>query len=118
MTNKSNQLPMCFGPVVACLCDLTVTLAGQSKEYWSGNWSAVTEGNPIPHSTPARVVRRHCVLDRHLLHCHSSAPTAGRENRCFRRDAWPCNRRINMAAPDETVWNSVRRMSAAVSEVL
>ena len=49
MTNKSNQLPMCFGPVVACLCDLTVTLAGQSKEYWSGNWSAVTEGNPIPH---------------------------------------------------------------------
>jgi hypothetical protein len=40
---------MCFGPVVACLFDLTVTLAGQSVEYWSGNWSAVTEGNPIPH---------------------------------------------------------------------
>ena len=40
---------MCCGPVVACLCDLTVTLTGQSAEYWSGNWTAVTEGNPIPH---------------------------------------------------------------------
>lgn len=40
---------MCCGPVVACLCDLTVTLTGQSAEYWSGNWEAVIEGNPIPH---------------------------------------------------------------------
>jgi hypothetical protein len=40
---------MCCRPVVACLCDLTVTLSGQSAEYWSGNWAAVTEGNPIPH---------------------------------------------------------------------
>lgn len=39
---------MCCGPVVACLCDLTVTLGGQSAQYWSGNWAAVTEGNPIP----------------------------------------------------------------------
>jgi len=44
-----NHARMCCGPVVACLCDLTVTLTGQSAEYWSGNWEAVTEGNPIPH---------------------------------------------------------------------
>lgn len=39
---------MCYAPIVACLCDLTVTLYGQSPEYWSGNRAAVTEGNPIP----------------------------------------------------------------------
>ena len=44
-----NHARMCCGPVVACLCDLPVTLTGQSAEYWSGNWAAVTEGNPIPH---------------------------------------------------------------------
>ena len=44
-----NHARMCCGPVVACLCDLTVTLTGQSAEYWSGNWAAVTEGKPIPH---------------------------------------------------------------------
>jgi len=49
MTKHRNPLVMCCGPVVACLCDLTVTLIGQSAEYWSGDWSAVTEGNPIPH---------------------------------------------------------------------
>ena len=49
MTNNRNQLVMCCGPVIACLCDLTVTLSGQSAEYWSGDWSVVTEGNPIPH---------------------------------------------------------------------
>lgn len=48
-TLERSRLLMCCSPVVACLCDLTVTLSGQSTEYWSGNWAAVTEGNPIPH---------------------------------------------------------------------
>lgn len=46
--SKNNRRLICCAPVVACLCDLTVTLSGQSSEYWSGNWAAVTEGNPIP----------------------------------------------------------------------
>lgn len=49
MPMHRDHVRMCCGPVVACLCDLTVTLIGQSTEYWSGNWEAVTEGNPIPH---------------------------------------------------------------------
>lgn len=49
MIKNRNKLLMCCGPVAACLCDLTVTLSGQSAEYWNGDWSAVTEGNPIPH---------------------------------------------------------------------
>ena len=49
MTKNRSQLSMCCGPVIACLCDLTVTLCGQSEEYWTGNWAAVTVGNPIPH---------------------------------------------------------------------
>ena len=46
---KRDHVRMCCGPVIACLCDLTVTLGGQSDEYWSGNWAAVVEGNPVPH---------------------------------------------------------------------
>lgn len=42
------RLLLCAGPAALSLCDLSVTLYGQSPEYWSGDYSQVTEGNPLP----------------------------------------------------------------------
>lgn len=47
MTGR-RRLLLCAGPAAISLTDLTVTLCGQSAEYWAGDYSQVTEGNPLP----------------------------------------------------------------------
>jgi hypothetical protein len=37
---------LCIPPVALCLLDQTVTLVGQPKSYWVGNYTDALEGNP------------------------------------------------------------------------
>ncbi len=43
-----NRLPLCYGPIALCLCDVIATLAGQPAAYWGGDYARVIEGNPLP----------------------------------------------------------------------
>jgi len=36
----------CIPPIVLCLIDSTITLIGQSAEYWQGNYELANEGCP------------------------------------------------------------------------
>lgn len=40
---------LCLVPMAFCILDSTLTLLGQSSEYWSGNRLAVNEGSPTFH---------------------------------------------------------------------
>jgi hypothetical protein len=42
-----NRLRLCAGPLAFCLLDATLTLAGQPPAYWSGDWLAAQEANPL-----------------------------------------------------------------------
>ncbi len=37
---------LCLPPLLLCLLDGTLTLLGQSAEYWAGNYSQANEGSP------------------------------------------------------------------------
>ena len=37
---------LCVPPFVLCMFDQSITLFGQSAEYWAGNRSVANEGNP------------------------------------------------------------------------
>jgi hypothetical protein len=41
-----NALWLLLPPIALCLLDSSVTLYGQSVEYWDGNYAAVREGSP------------------------------------------------------------------------
>lgn len=43
---KQRFLGLCVPPVLLCLLDNALTLAGQSAEYWAGNYASVNEGSP------------------------------------------------------------------------
>ncbi len=48
MSAVERKYLLCAGPITCCMCDLIVTLWGQSSGYWAGDYGDVTEGNPIP----------------------------------------------------------------------
>jgi hypothetical protein len=41
------RIHLCFGPVLFCLLDGSLTLLGQPAEYWAGNWHYANELNPL-----------------------------------------------------------------------
>jgi hypothetical protein len=41
------RLWLCLPPAVFALIDYAVTMRGQPEAYWSGNYDAVNEGNPV-----------------------------------------------------------------------
>ena len=41
------KLLLCVPPLVLCAIDQTITLAGQSSSYWSGNYADANEVNPL-----------------------------------------------------------------------
>ena len=41
------HLRLCVPPIAACAADVTATLLGQGRAYWRGDFSAVTEFNPL-----------------------------------------------------------------------
>ncbi len=42
---------LCVGPLFFCFLDVFLTLQGQSDAYWSGDYSQVTEWNPLARWT-------------------------------------------------------------------
>jgi hypothetical protein len=42
-----SRFRLCAGPLAFCLLDATLTLLGQSEAYWSGDWLAAREANPL-----------------------------------------------------------------------
>ena len=42
----SRIMGLCLPPLALCAVDGSITLAGQSTAYWSGNYAAVNEGSP------------------------------------------------------------------------
>jgi len=59
---KQRFLGLCVPPLLLCLLDNTLTLVGQSAQYWAGNYLRVNEGSPTFH---------------HLLQTHPAAFLAG-----------------------------------------
>ena len=43
---KQRLLGLCLAPVLLCVLDNTLTLVGQSSQYWAGNYGCVNEGSP------------------------------------------------------------------------
>jgi hypothetical protein len=43
---KHRFVGLCLPPLLLCLLDASLTLMGQSPEYWSGNYAAVNEASP------------------------------------------------------------------------
>lgn len=43
---KAKSLWLVVPPAIMSLCDAGITLYGQSSEYWTGNYSVVSEGSP------------------------------------------------------------------------
>jgi hypothetical protein len=43
------QLILAIPPVFACIIDASLTLHGQSSEYWGGETTRVFEMSPVPH---------------------------------------------------------------------
>ncbi len=47
---RPRLLGLCIAPLLFCLLDVTLTLVGQTAEYWRGGYHAhVIEGSPTPH---------------------------------------------------------------------
>jgi hypothetical protein len=44
---RGARLWLCVPPTLACAADVAMTLAGQSRGYWSGNYREVAEFNPL-----------------------------------------------------------------------
>jgi hypothetical protein len=44
---RSRRLWLCVAPVLLCLVDGTITLAGQPERYWAGDYGYAAEGNPL-----------------------------------------------------------------------
>lgn len=61
-TLKQRLLGLCVPPLLLCLLDITLTLVGQSAQYWAGDYACVNEGSPTFH---------------HLLRIHPAAFAAG-----------------------------------------
>lgn len=59
---RQRLLGLCLPPVLLCALDGSLTLAGQSAEYWAGNYAHVNEGSPTFN---------------HLLQLHPTAFAAG-----------------------------------------
>lgn len=59
---RQRLLGLCLAPVLLCALDGSVTLAGQSAEYWAGNYAVANEGSPTFN---------------HLLQFHPSAFATG-----------------------------------------
>jgi hypothetical protein len=59
---KHRFLGLCLPPLLLCALDATLTLSGQSPEYWSGIYTAVNEASPTMN---------------HLLRFHPAAFVAG-----------------------------------------
>lgn len=55
---KRRLMGLCGPPLVFWLLDCTITLCGQSAQYWAGNYAGVNEGSPTFHQ---------------LLHIHPAA---------------------------------------------
>ena len=55
-------LGLCIPPLAFCAFDASITLAGQSADYWSGNYAEVNEASPTFN---------------HLLHIHPTAFAVG-----------------------------------------
>jgi len=47
VTSPRPRLWLCLSPVAACWADVTATLLGQGRRYWSGDYAHVTEWNPL-----------------------------------------------------------------------
>lgn len=45
--HRPSGLWLCLPPVVMALIDLTLTLTGQSSEYWAGDYHLAEEANPL-----------------------------------------------------------------------
>ena len=43
------RLWLCVPPALFALIDYAITMRGQPAAYWSGNYAAVNEGNPLVH---------------------------------------------------------------------
>jgi hypothetical protein len=43
---RQRLLGLCLPPILMCALDCTLTLAGQSANYWAGNYSDVNEASP------------------------------------------------------------------------
>jgi hypothetical protein len=59
---RAKVLGRCLPPVLMCMMDASLTLAGQPAEYWRGKPDAINEASPICH---------------HLLAIHPMAFAAG-----------------------------------------
>ena len=59
---KARLVGLCLPPLLLCALDGSLTLAGQSSDYWAGQFSQVNEGSPTFH---------------HLLALHPAAFAAG-----------------------------------------
>jgi len=46
---KHRLLGLCLPPLVTWVLDSTLTLLGQSADYWAGNFAAVNEASPTFH---------------------------------------------------------------------
>ncbi|MCX7427779.1 MAG: hypothetical protein NTW96_19395 [Planctomycetia bacterium] len=46
---KQRLLGLCVPPLLLCLLDWTLTLLGQSADYWAGYYAIVDEGSPTFH---------------------------------------------------------------------
>jgi hypothetical protein len=46
---KRRLLGLCLPPLLLCLLDNTLTLVGQSAQYWAGNYLRANEGSPTFH---------------------------------------------------------------------
>jgi hypothetical protein len=44
---RKRKLLLCIAPISLCLLDQTVTLIGQSSQYWGGDYAVGKEGNPL-----------------------------------------------------------------------
>lgn len=43
------QAWLCVAPLVACVCDVALTLQGQDECYWQGDYGEALESNPLAH---------------------------------------------------------------------
>ena len=44
---KTRRLWLCVPPILFALCDYAVTMWGQPKEYWAGDYESAIEANPL-----------------------------------------------------------------------
>jgi hypothetical protein len=44
---RKKKLLLCVPPVALCALDQTITLVGQSSQYWAGRYHYANEGNPL-----------------------------------------------------------------------